>query len=93
MMTSAPTPLQQTPQKNVSALSILTEVDQYPYRNKLADTYIRSPTSLVSVFFILVFSVKVLNSATTITKQYAQLFACGKYKKLFLNINQYYNES
>ena len=57
MMTSAPTPPQQTPQKNVSALSILTEVDQYPYRNKLADTYIRSPTSLVSVFLILVFSV------------------------------------
>lgn len=56
-MTSAPTPPQQTPQKNVSALSILTEVDQYPYRNKLADTYIRSPTSLVSVFLILVFSV------------------------------------
>lgn len=50
MMTSAPTPLQQTPQRNVSALSILTEVDQYPYRNKLADTYIRSLTSLVSVF-------------------------------------------
>jgi hypothetical protein len=50
MMTSLPTPLQQTPQKNVSALSILTEVDQYPYRNKLADTYIRSLTSLVSVF-------------------------------------------
>lgn len=50
MMTSAPTPPQQTPQKNVSALSILTEVDQYPYRNKLADTYIRSLTSLVSVF-------------------------------------------
>lgn len=50
MMTSTPTPLQQTPQRNVSALSILTEVDQYPYRNKLADTYIRSLTSLVSVF-------------------------------------------
>lgn len=68
MMTSLPTPLQQTPQKNVSALSILTEVDQYPYRNKLADTYIRSPTSLVSVFFILVFSVSTKLSYNISTK-------------------------
>lgn len=64
----------------MSALSILAEVDQYPYRNKLADTYIRSPMSLVSVFLFWSFR-QVLNSTTTITKQYAQLFAHGKYTK------------